>query len=148
MSKKLNGEGTYTKLPSGKVRLRIWVDVDGVEQRKSFTGSSRQDAHRQYKEYLASDRKVAIEKVRTVQQWAEHWLEIYKKPDIGYAAYKDYKMYVSRHIVPAIGKLRLADVRPAHIKKLFAEARTKPTKAQPNGTPLSRSASEKLMWAL
>lgn len=148
MSKRPNGEGSYTKLPSGKIRYRDWVEIDGRRQRKSFVGTSREDAHRQYKSYLASTQKVAIEKVQTVQQWAEHWLEIYKKPDICYAAYKDYKMYVERHIVPAIGKTRLQDVRPAHIKKLMAAARTKPTAKHPTGKPLSRSASEKLLWTL
>lgn len=57
-------------------------------------------------------------------------------------------MYIKRHIEPFIGDLKLQDVCPAHIKKLMRDARTKPNTKYPQGRPLSRSASEKLLWAL
>jgi len=163
MGRKANGEGTYTVLPSGKVRYRDWVEIDGVRQRKSFTGPSKTAARNLWKAYNASSGKVAIESVKTVEQWAEHWLEIYKKPNVSYVTHKDYKMYVDKHIVPAkmsekkiggkvvpltFGDLKLNDVRQAHIKKLIAEAKSKPTKEHPAGQPLSRSAAEKIKWAL
>lgn len=74
--------------------------------RSSFTASSPSACRKLHSEWLQSS-KVAIERVRTVAQWAEHWLEIYKKPELGkpISTYKDYKMYINRHIIPAIGKL-------------------------------------------
>lgn len=145
-----NGEGTFTTLPSGKVRGRFVDDVDGLALRSSFTSTSKAACRKLHSEWLQSQSKVAIEKVRTVDQWAEHWLEVYKKPAPGrpISTYKDYKMYVTKHINPAIGKMHLNDVRPAHIKKLFRDARTKPNKSYPEGKPLSRSAAEKMLWAL
>jgi len=150
MGRKANGEGTITKLPSGSYRLRTVDEIDGVTVRKSFTASSPTACRKAHKEWLASEHKVTIEKVKTVTQWAEHWVELYKKPEPGKSAgaYKDYKMYISRHINPEIGKLKLNDVRPAHIKKLFRDSKTKPNRKYPEGKPLSRSSAEKLLWAL
>lgn len=148
MSRKANGEGTYTVLPSGKVRYRDWVEVDGVRQRKSFTASSKQAAKNAYKKYVASSGKVAIERVVYVKDWAYYWLDIYKKPNVAYKTYVDYKMYIDRHIVPSIGDKKIVEIKEAHIKQLLAGARTKPTKDEPEGHPLTRSAQEKLLWAL
>lgn len=146
--RKENGAGTCTKLPSGNYRYRDWVEIDGVRQRKSFTGASPSAAKKAYKEFLVSEQKVAIERVETVAQWAEHWLEIYKKPNVSYGTYELYQSYIKNHIIPSIGNLKLNDVRQAHIKKLLSTARTKPNSKYPAGQPLSRSACEKILWAL
>ena len=148
--RKANGEGSITKLPSGNYRLRVVEEIDGVLIRKPFTGPSPAACRRAYKEWLQDTNKTVVEKVRTVGEWADHWVEIYKKPKDGapISAYKDYRMYIERQIKPSIGHIKLSDVRPAHIKKLFRDARTKKNKAYPKGKPLSRSAAEKLLWAL
>ena len=150
MGRKANGEGTITKLPSGNYRLRAVNEIDGLMVRKSFTASSPTACRKAHKEWLASDNKVPIERVKTVGEWANYWLEVYKKPQPGrpIGAYKDYKMYVELHINPVIGGLNLKDVRPAHVVKLFKDAKTKPNKNFPEGRPLSRSSAEKLLWAL
>ena len=43
-------------------------------------------------------------------------------------------MYVEKQIIPAIGKLKLSDVRPAHVSKIYGSVKNK------KGQPLSRSA--------
>lgn len=134
MGRKANGEGTITKLPSGNYRLRTVDEIDDIMVRKSFTASSPTACRKAYKEWLASENKVPIERVKTVGEWAAHWLEVYVKAKDSYSTYKDYKMYVDRHIIPAIGKVKLAEVRPAHIAKLYAEAKNR------YGEELSRSS--------
>lgn len=119
--KKANGEGTIEKLPSGNYRLRKEATINGITQRKSFTRSSPTACRKAFDDWLASEDKVAIEKVQTVEQWAKHWLEIYKKDKIAYKSYKNYELYVNKHIIPAIGKVKLVDVRPAHIEKIYLD---------------------------
>lgn len=123
--RKANGEGSVTKLPSGSYRLRTVDEIDGVTVRKSFTASSPTACRKAHKEWLASDNKVAIERVKTVGEWAAHWLEVYSKPKVSYGTYSNYKMYVNNHIIPKIGQVKLTDVRPAHIAKLYAEDKNK-----------------------
>ena len=66
MGRKANGEGTITKLPSGNYRLRTMDEIDGVTVRKSFTASSPTACRKTHKEWLASDNKVPIERVKTL----------------------------------------------------------------------------------
>lgn len=120
-NRKANGEGSITKLPSGKYRLRTIVEIDGIEQRKSFTSTSPTACRKALRDWLISSDKVTIEKVKTVGEWAAHWLEIYKKDKVAYKSYKNYKLYVEKHIIPSLGKIKLADVRPAHIEKFYRE---------------------------
>lgn len=60
-----------------------------------------------------------IEKVKTVADWAEHWLAVYKKGSVKQATYRGYTDYINKHIVPVIGHLKLSQVKPAHIQKLI-----------------------------
>lgn len=142
MARKANGEGTFTQLPSGKWRGRFVDEIDGVTVRKSFTASSPTACRTAHKEWLKSENKVPIERVKTVGEWAIHWLEIYCKPKVAYGTHKDYKMYVDIHIIPAIGDLKFKEVKPAHIARLYANAKNL------HGKPLSRSALEKIKIAL
>lgn len=136
------GQGSIEVLPSGKCRLREWVEIDGVKKRKSFTGPSPKAARDAYKAFLASSQKKTVHQVQTVRQWAKYWLEVYKKPGVEWKVGKDYEMYVDRHIIPVIGDLRLADVRPANIAMLYANAKNR------NKKPLSGSALNKLRITL
>lgn len=123
--RRANGDGTVVKLPSGKYRLRMVVEIDGVKQRKSFTSTSPTACKNAYKKWMASDQKVAIESVKTVREWASHWLEVYKEPNVSWKVGKDYRMYVETHINETeidgkkFGDLNLNDVRPAHVAKLY-----------------------------
>ena len=151
MAKKANGEGTFDTLPSGKVRLRVSVEVDGLTVRKSFVGRNKTECRRLRDEWLQSDQKVAVEKVKTVRQYAAHWKEVYNTG--AYVTTNQYAMYLDRHILPfnlsstpgtqrLFGDLKLIDVRPAHVAALYKGVRNK------NGEPLSRSAIEKIRIVL
>ena len=72
--------------------------------------------------------------MKTADEWANYWLEAYKEPSVSWKIYQDYKMYVEKQIIPAIGRLKLSDVRPANIAKIHGAAKNK------KGKPLSRSA--------
>lgn len=140
--RRANGEGTFTKLPSGNTRGRFIDYINDIEVRSSFTSTSPTACKKLHNEWLQSENKVPIEKVKTVKEWALHWLEIYCKPKVSYSTYKDYKMYVEKHIISAIGETKLSDVRPAHIARLYADARNR------YGKELSRSAKGNIMICL
>ena len=148
MARKPNGEGSYQELPSGQVRLRVYAEVDGIVVRKSFTGRNKTECRRKRDEWLKSDRKVAIEKATTLRQWAVHWMDVYCKPRVSYVTHNQYQMYLDNHILPfqigarALGDMKLNDIKPAHIAKLYAEAKGH------RGEQLSRSALCKLRIVL
>lgn len=151
MAKNANGDGSITKLASGKYRYRVVIGRDTNQKliRKSFTSTSPQACKKMYKEWLKAynPEKPPIEKSETVADWGRHWLEVYKKDKVEWITYNDYKMYLENHIIPSIGKLKLVDVKPAYIEKLYTDKmRAEPVSEQnPKGRKgLSNSALQKI----
>ena len=54
----------------------------------------------------------------TVSEWAQEWLKTYKA-GVSYKTQEMYRLAVYVHIVPALGHMKLKDVRPHHIQHLI-----------------------------
>ena len=123
MAKKSNGDGTLRQRPNGRYEYRVCVgyDVDGGIIRKSFMGDNATAAKRAYREWLQTPqpKRPAIEKTRTLGDWAAYWLDIYKKPSVAYNTFKNYKLYTENHIVKDMGHLKIKDIKPAKIMEFF-----------------------------
>jgi len=109
------GDGSFHTLPNGTIMFKVTLDTGN---RKAFYGKTEKECRQNHKDFLASERKL-IEKVKTVSEWAQQWLEIYKNGVVTYSTYRGYCDYVNKHIIPAIGRLRLEQVRAAHLQKLL-----------------------------
>lgn len=117
-----NGTGTFCTRADGTLQYRVSMGIgsDGVAIRKSFYGKTQKECIQKYTDWIKDGRNVSIEKVKTVGEWADKWLEIYKKDQVAYSTYRNYKMYVDNHIKPKIGGLKFQQVRHAHIAALYA----------------------------
>lgn len=118
------GDGTLRQRKDGRWEYRVVVgmDADLNPVRKSFYSKDKSGraAKAAYKQWL-TDHDNNVEEIKTVKQWAETWLEVYKKGKIAPKSYYNYKLYIEKHIIPAIGSLKLEEVRPIHIEKLYSE---------------------------
>lgn len=118
------GDGSLKMRKDGRWEYRVVVGMDGDMKpiRKSFYSKDKSGAgaKKLYREWLA-DQSAPIERVKTVKQWAEYWLATYKKDQVAYKSYRNYCLYVNKHIIPALGNKKLDDVRPAHIAKLYQD---------------------------
>lgn len=116
-----NGTGSFYKRKDGTVQYRVYLGVgaDGKALRPSFYGKNEKEALQAYKDWEKGSGATPIEKVSTIGQWADKWLEVYKKDTVAYSTYRNYKMYVDNHIKPKLGKLKFANVRPAHVQSFF-----------------------------
>lgn len=65
--------------------------------------------------------EIGLSENMTVAKWAEEWLETYKRPSIGEGQYKNYLAHINGVIIPAIGKLKLKDVKDVHLQKILNE---------------------------
>lgn len=120
-----NGTGSFYHRKDGTVQYRVYMGIgaDGKPWRPSFYGKDEPAALQAYRDWLKESGNIPIEKVQTVGEWADKWLELYKKGKVAYKSYQNYKLYVEKHIKPHIGQLRFESVRPAHIAQLYrAEA--------------------------
>ncbi len=146
-----NGTGTFVKRKDGiyEYRVSLGIDLDGRRARKSFYGKTKSAAVAKYKDWLKNSENIPVEKVTTVGEWADKWLELYKKGKVSYITYSDYAGYIKNQIKPILGNLRLEQARPAHIQEFFTKARKVDKKGAPiPESTLSDSARRKLLIIL
>ncbi len=118
--RRANGDGSVKERKDGRFEFRVVVgmDLNGKYIRKSFYGKTATDAKSGYKTYL-KDNPVPLEKVRTLKDWAENWLKVYKLGKVEDITYHKYEIIVKSRIIEQLGHLKLAEIRPVHIEKLM-----------------------------
>lgn len=125
------GSGTYEKLPSGKIRLRTMVEMpDGTKKRKTFTGKTQADCRKALKTYTDSLYAPAPKKTPpTIAEWGNTWLAA-RKGSIVYGTYKNYKLYLDKHIAPALGSIRVDHINVIMIEQFMQTKRSLSLSAQ------------------
>jgi len=100
----------YTKtitLPNGK--------------RKYIRSADPKELDRKYNELKAEiGAGVDVSSNVTVQQLAQTWYNVYKKPHLKEGGQRAVKNTVNNHILPIIGALKVRDVKPVHIRQVMA----------------------------
>ena len=93
---------------------------DGKKYERTSTKSQR-EADRKADQLLRDlkDGVVGISGKMKVKDWANEWLETYKKPVVAEKQYEDYKSQINNIIIPAIGGLRVCEVRDVHLQKVL-----------------------------
>ena len=56
------------------------------------------------------------------KEWLNEWLKD-KKPDVEYNTYRNYESIIQTHVIPALGKLNLQEIKPYHIKQYITKKR-------------------------
>lgn len=111
MAKKANGEGTFTDLPSGKVRYQIYIDG----KRKSFTGKNKTDCRNQYKTFLQNRNSMPLDNNVTLKVWMSRYLEIYRKGTIQATSY--YLLELLRDKIPdELMRRKVSEIKPAELQ--------------------------------
>ncbi|WP_273483671.1 tyrosine-type recombinase/integrase [Desulforamulus ruminis] len=108
----------------------IYNDPDTREEKKkSFYGTAKYgaDARRQREKFIekleAGDYS-DIKKV-TVEGWLNKFLRVYCAK-LEQTTIDGYKNYIDNHITPAIGKIKLRDLKSLHIQKFYNHERSIP----------------------
>jgi integrase len=57
----------------------------------------------------------------TVTQYLNRWMADYATNNVSAATLVRYKGIITNHLVPAIGRIQLSELRPAHIQRAYAE---------------------------
>ena len=110
-------------------KATIGKDFRGKAIRKSFYSSkSLDDAKAKAQDYIISqevaDRtgETFIKKDYTFAQWAEKWLEVYKKPAVSENTYiTTYEIPVRKHLIPYFGKAELQSIKNIDVRNFFAQ---------------------------
>lgn len=60
-----------------------------------------------------------IEKNMLFKDWMEEWFTTYKEPTVSVDTAYSYKNVIKNHIIPALGNMRLSDIRPVHVQSML-----------------------------
>lgn len=116
--KRGHGEGTIYKRSDGRWLAQMML-ADG--KRKSFYGKTRAEAVAKLTDALRDMRKglpITGER-QTLAQHLAVWIETIKmqrKPK----TYRSYEQLMRLHVVPTLGKVRLASLTPQQVQQLYA----------------------------
>jgi hypothetical protein len=83
---------------------------------------SQIEAEKRLTELLAKvdQERIPIEKL-TVAAFSQRWLAIYARPKVKASTYRRYEECLRVHVVPAIGSMQLAAVKPLDLQQLYAD---------------------------
>lgn len=119
-----NGEGSITKRKDGRWQGYVTVGYDPESQKpkkKYFYGKTRKEVQERINEAAG---KVQAGTYRepsklTVAEWFNNWLNDYMKPSLRPTTWESYKTQIDKHILPALGHLRLNQLQTSHLQRLY-----------------------------
>lgn len=109
------------KTESGNYEVFMDMGKDpasGKRKQITKTFNTKRDA----KDWVAKKRQEKTMGIGTsltkisVEDYFKRWLEDYALPKLSPTTYSGYEMIVTKHIIPALGALRLDEVKPLHIQ--------------------------------
>src|SRR5262245_12797631 len=115
MSRRGHNEGSIYKRDDGR-----WAGVLSVDGTRKFVyGKTRQEALRKLQATLRdleAGLPIVSEK-QTVEHFLRSWLELIK-PTVEESTWKRHREYCELHIIPHLGRQRLAALSPQHVQGL------------------------------
>jgi len=58
---------------------------------------------------------------KTLDDYLKSWLEDCCRPNLSFRTHELYEYLCKKHIIPELGNIRLADIRPQHLQHLYAK---------------------------
>ena len=124
-SRKPNNASTIYRGKDGYWHGRVTVGVrdDGRPDRRHVMASTQAEivtkVRKLEQERGSGTTRKASRKVWTVESWLMHWLENIATPFVKENTARGYRVAVTVHLVPGIGKHRLDKLEPEHLERLY-----------------------------
>lgn len=121
--KRANGEGSIRKRSDGRWegRYTVGYDENGKVKMKNVLGKTQAEVKEKLKIKLEEAKVLDVAKSEsyTVAEWAALWFEIYAKPNIRERTADYYNRYITKHIVPCLGDIKLNKLTGRQIQKMY-----------------------------
>lgn len=121
--RRVQGSGGFT-MERGRVKAFRELPPDpatGNRRRATAFGATRAEAERRLNEKIAELKRVGrlgYTKPPTVAEWCDHWLNDICKPHLKPRTWGTYASVIERNVKPAIGAVRLDELKPAHFRRM------------------------------
>jgi integrase len=117
-----NSEGSIYRLADGRWRGSAFLGYrDGKPHRKYVTRRTRADVAKEVGRLVALQRQGALVTTGriTMADWLATYMDQVARPKVRPRTFERYQGDIARHIIPAIGRHRLDQLRPAHLLELY-----------------------------
>jgi integrase len=121
--KRGNGEGSITKRKDGRWMARYTVHTPEGPKRKHIYGNTRQEVAEKLSKAV-SDRiggLVFNGAHETLGAYLERWIDEAVRGTVKQSTLENYAYIVRRHIIPALGLMRLRDLKSRDVRRLYRE---------------------------
>ena len=109
-------------------------------KRKYFRGATKKEAERKREEAKRDiDRGLDISVSPTVEEFTKVWLTEYKKGVIRDTSYMMLDSILRSHVIPEIGRMKIREVKPAHIQRMMRAMEDKAKSTQARTLTATRS---------
>ena len=154
MSKKRgNGEGSITKRDDGRWMARYTVRTIKGPQRRTVYGRTRAEASAKLAKAMA-DRDGGLifdAGSLTVGDYLDRWLSNSVKDTVRERTYERYEEILRLHVKPALGRLKLKALTPAHVQDFYRDRLDNgfsPATVQKIHVILHKALSQAVSWSL
>jgi integrase len=123
--KRENGLGTLEYLPDvDRWRVRLTVETSGGKRRKSLTAKRKKDVIAKRDAFLRRHHGIAFDaESLTVSAYLDRWIEDGVKQSRRPSTVTEYESVCRVHLKPHLGRLKLGDLKAAHVQALLSERR-------------------------
>jgi integrase len=123
MGRRGNGEGSIRRRRDRRWEGRYTVHTAEGRKQKTVYGKTRKEVSEKLTEVMAGrDKGLVFDAGKlTVGEFLERWLEDVVKPSASHRTYSTNAQQVRDHIAPTLGRIKLRDLRKAHIDRLYRE---------------------------
>jgi integrase len=137
MGRQQNGRSSIYRGKDGFWHGRVTVGLrdDGRADRRHVMSKTKSTVVQKVKELEKKRDTGSVQRPGenwTVEQWLTHWVENIAAPFVRENTLAGYRVATYRHLVPGVGKHRLAALKPEHLERLYVRMLKATTKA---GTP-------------
>ncbi len=123
MGKRGNGEGTISRRKNGGWTAQYVVHTAEGRKRRTVYGKTRQEVAAKLAKAL-TDREHGLvfdAGALTVGEYLERWLSDCLQDTVKPSTYSSYDQLVRKHVVPALGRIRLKALAPTHVRGLLRD---------------------------
>jgi len=127
MAKRGNGEGSIYPFKRNGVKVgyrgSYWVDTAGGPKRRYITGKTREDVAEKLAKaiYDRAGGLVFDAGTTTTGAYLTRWLSDSVRGTVRESTYRSYGRVVDGQLVPGVGRVKLAKLRPDHVRGLYRD---------------------------
>jgi integrase len=153
MGRRGNGEGSISRRKDGRWEAKYTAHTADGPKRRALYGKTRKEAADKLAQVLANRAigyTLDTENI-TVGGYLDRWLNDSDRGSVRTSTYERHEQVVRLHLKPALGRVKLSKLTPAHVQGLYRDkldSRLSPATVQQIHAVLHKALAQALRWGM